>query len=33
MKVNVIFLLNLLKQKLNLFYKPEYKGKINFFWS
>ena len=32
MKVYVIFLLNMLmKQKMNLFYKYEYKEKINFF--
>ena len=34
MKVYVIFLLNMLmKQKMNLFYKYEYKEKINFFQS
>ena len=32
MKVFVIFLLNMLmKTKMNLFYKYEYKNKINFF--
>ena len=32
MKVNVIFLLDkLMEQKLNLFYKNEYKDKIKFF--